>query len=219
MLNLARLESGAMPVHKFRGDLLALLHYFVDSFQSMANRKNVRLHFLPGMQVLDMDFDPEKLEDILANLLSNAIKFTPPGGDVYLTVDIVAKNEEGQQLRVQVRDTGIGIPEDKLQFIFERFFQVDDPNAPVEAGSGIGLTLVKEYVKLLGGTVEVQSRPGKGSEFSLYLPITRQAAPFTGIQGSVHQPEQLARTETPDLDFPGNELKTARHLNCLICYW
>lgn len=175
MLNLARLESGAMPVHKIQGDVLPLLRYFTDSFQSMAERRNIRLHFLTSLPDLVMDFDPDKLEDIVSNLLSNAIKFTPPGGDVYLSAEILEKNGELGRFLLKVRDTGIGIPADKLGFIFDRFFQIDPENAHIEEGSGIGLTLVKEYVRLLGGEISVQSSSGKGAEFTLLLPITREA--------------------------------------------
>jgi signal transduction histidine kinase/DNA-binding response OmpR family regulator len=175
MLNLARLESNAMPVHNIRGDVLPVLRYFTDSFRSMAERRNVRLHFLTSLPELDMDFDPDKLEDIVSNLLSNAIKFTPPGGDVYLSTEILKKNDLPERLSFKIRDTGIGIPANKLGLIFDRFFQIDPENTHVEEGSGIGLTLVKEYVRLLGGEISVQSAQGKGAEFTLLLPIRREA--------------------------------------------
>ncbi len=141
----------------------------------MAERRNIRLHLLTSLPDLNMDFDPDKLEDIVSNLLSNAIKFTPPGGNVYLSVEILEKNGELDRFLLKVRDTGIGIPADKLGFIFDRFFQIDPENAHIEEGSGIGLTLVKEYVRLLGGEISVQSSSGKGAEFKLLLPITREA--------------------------------------------
>lgn len=185
MLNLARLESGAMPVHKVRGNILPVLVYFIDSFRSMAERRKVRLHFLCSLAELDMDYDPEKMEDIISNLLSNAIKFTPPEGDVYLSTEILKNNNGTRYFSLKVRDTGIGIPADKLSFIFDRFFQIDPEHTHVEEGSGIGLTLVKEYVRLLGGEISVQSTQGKGTEFTLLLPLTqaalRVAAPLSGL--------------------------------------
>lgn len=187
MLALSRLESGAMPINKIRGDILLLLRYFLDSSRSMAERKNVRLHFLSSLPALEMDYDPDKLEDIVSNLLSNAIKFTPTGGDVYLTVDYFEKNGDTPQFLLKIRDTGIGIPAEKLGLIFERFFQVDSENAHVEEGSGIGLTLVKEYTKLLGGNISVQSTPGKGTEFLLTLPVSREAKLLESKLGAPHQ--------------------------------
>jgi signal transduction histidine kinase/DNA-binding response OmpR family regulator len=172
MLNLARLESGAMPVHKIQGDVLPILRYFTDSFRSMAERRKVRLHFLCSQPELIMDYDPDKLEDIFTNLLSNAIKFTPLDGDVYISVEISEKAGSTNHFSLKIRDTGIGIPADKLGFIFDRFFQIDPESAHVEEGSGIGLTLVKEYVRLLEGDISVQSTPGKGTEFTLLLPIS-----------------------------------------------
>ncbi|MBL7810350.1 MAG: HAMP domain-containing histidine kinase, partial [Saprospiraceae bacterium] len=172
MLNLARLESGAMPIHNIQGDVLPILHYFTDSFRSMAERRKVRLHFLCSYPEITMDYDPDKLEDIFTNLLSNAIKFTPPDGDVYISAEILVQTGSINHFSLKIRDTGIGIPSDKLGFIFDRFFQIDPENAHVDEGSGIGLTLVKEYVRLLGGDITVQSTPGKGTEFHLRLPIS-----------------------------------------------
>lgn len=196
MLNLARLEAGAMPVNKVRGNLLPLLRYFLDSFKSMAERKNVRLHLLSNRPALEMDYDPDKIEDILANLLSNAIKFTPPGGDVYITADCLETKAAGPQLVLKVRDTGVGIPPDKLGFIFDRFFQAHTDPPHVEEGSGIGLTLVKEYVKLLGGDISVQSASGKGTEFAITLPITQNAEAGMPVQQGAFSLE-----EEPEIDF------------------
>ncbi len=121
MLDLARLESGGLPVNNIRADILPFLRYLTNSFEAYADSEDIRLHFLPRTAGLEMDFDPEKLQQILTNLLSNAIKFTPEGGDVY----VMAEKEEyagGPALKLQVRDTGIGIPEDKLEAVFERFY-------------------------------------------------------------------------------------------------
>ncbi|HAD14240.1 MAG TPA: hypothetical protein DCF33_17580 [Saprospirales bacterium] len=189
MLNLARLESGAMPVHKIQGNVLPVLRYFTDSFRSMAERRKVRLHFLCSHSDITMDYDPDKLEDIFTNLLSNAIKFTPPDGDVYISVEILEKTGSPDRFSLKIKDTGIGIPADKLGFIFDRFFQINPENAHVDEGSGIGLTLVKEYVRLLGGDISVQPTSGKGTEFTLLLPISHDtprkgfSVPETGASG------------------------------------
>lgn len=186
MLNLARLE---MPVHKIQGNVLPVLHYFTDSFRSMAERRKVRLHFLCSHSDITMNYAPEKLEDIFTNLLSNAIKFTPPDGDVNISVEILEKPGSSNCFSLKIKDTGIGIPADKLGFIFDRFFHIDPENAHVEEGSGIGLTLLKEYVRLLRGDLSVQSTPGKGTEFTLRLPISQDtprkglSVPETGASG------------------------------------
>ncbi|MBK8668560.1 MAG: ATP-binding protein [Saprospiraceae bacterium] len=122
-----------------------------------------------------MDFDPDKMEDIILNLLYNAIKFTPPGGDIYMTCDTTVSPSQGRRLVMRIRDTGIGIPENKWNMIFERFYQIEDKSAPVREGSGIGLTLVKEYLKLMGGNIEVSSKINEGTEFVLNIPITKHS--------------------------------------------
>lgn len=126
MLELARLESGAMPVNKVRADVIPFLRYLTEPFEAYAGGKDIRLHFLPHIAALEMDFDAEKLQQVLTNLLSNAIKFTPEGGDIYVMAE---KGEYGGSpaLKLQVKDTGIGIPEDKLEAVFERFYSPPQP--------------------------------------------------------------------------------------------
>jgi len=109
--------------------------------------------------------DPEKIERVIMNLLSNSIKFTPCGGSIMVTIEDGIDN-----ICLRVKDTGRGIPKDKLNVIFERFVQVDKSLARDHEGSGIGLSLVKSLVELHGGTISVESQVGKGSEFIIYIP-------------------------------------------------
>jgi len=195
MLDLAKLESGKMSLHLQQGDVVRYLKYLVESFHSYAQGKGVQIHFLSDLDALSMDFDPERLQQVVGNLLSNAVKFTPSGGHVYL--DLRFTNDElrlsgGQQkgqtktgqLVVRVRDTGIGIADEQLPHIFDRFYQATaevNGEGPLAAaavhsgGSGIGLALTKELVKLMGGDISAQSRPGKGAEFTVNLPVHRHA--------------------------------------------
>ncbi|MBL0100431.1 MAG: response regulator [Saprospiraceae bacterium] len=138
------------------------------------------MHFLKNFESEIMDFDPDKMEDIVLNILYNAIKFTPPGGDIYMTCDTTVSPSQGRRLVMRIRDTGIGIPENKWNMIFERFYQIEDKSAPVREGSGIGLTVVKEYLKLMGGNIEVSSKINEGTEFVLTLPITKNSNVFEG---------------------------------------
>jgi signal transduction histidine kinase/DNA-binding response OmpR family regulator len=169
MLNLARLEAGSMPLNLVQADVANYLRYVFNSFVGLAEHKKIKLHYLPEKQVM-MDFDPEKMEELLSNLLSNAIKYTPAGGDVYLNF-----HASPTHLTIIVKDTGIGIPTEKLGYIFDRFYRVEGDKQHYEEGSGIGLTLVREYVQLMGGEIMVQSRPNEGSEFKVNLPITTKA--------------------------------------------
>ncbi|MCB9293603.1 MAG: helix-turn-helix domain-containing protein [Lewinellaceae bacterium] len=191
MLDLSKLESGSMPVNLIQGDIIAYLRYVMESFHSLAESKNIRLRFLSGPKELNMDYDPDKVLNIVSNLLSNAIKFTPKGGEVQLILDCSQFSVGSQQpttgtyLQLTVTDTGIGIPQEKLPYIFDRFFSAHPPEEeeygaffpPSEGpgGAGIGLALTRELVKLLQGEISVKSKPGKGTAFSVRLPVTNNA--------------------------------------------
>jgi signal transduction histidine kinase len=114
-----------------------------------------------------MAFDVDMIERIILNLLSNAVKFTSPGGNISVNI-----NDEDKYVNITVRDSGIGIPEDKLSIIFDRFRQVDKSLTRNTEGSGIGLNLVKSLVKLHGGEINAYSIEGTGSQFVVKLPVT-----------------------------------------------
>lgn len=183
MLDLSKLESGAMPLNIVQYDILRLIRYVADSFKTLATSRGIKFHFLTDESSLVMDFDPEKIRQIISNLLSNAIKFTPQGGEVYLQIDAIRASGSVQtdstttpdRLMIKVRDTGIGIPKDKIPHIFERFYQVDPGSTRIGEGTGIGLTLVSELIHLMGGEISVASQPGQGTSFTVLLPIQRSA--------------------------------------------
>ena len=176
MLNLSKIEEGNVTMHYIQSDIVAFARLITGSFQGYADYRKVKLHFETQFTRLIMDFEKEKLEESLANLLSNAIKYTPEGGEVFVTL---RQPDTGyttnRKIEISVRDTGIGIHEDKLDKIFIRFYRIDDNRFPYQEGTGIGLTLVSEYVKLMGGVVKVKSIPGKGSEFTITIPVTNKA--------------------------------------------
>ncbi len=192
LLDLARLESGSMPLHYIHGNIVAFVKYLVESFHSFADSKDIRLHFLGELVELDMDYDPEKLQNIVVNLLSNAIKFTPAGGDIYFSL----KKPNDSQLELDIRDTGIGIPPEDLPHIFDRFYQVDDSSTRLAEGTGIGLSVCKELVQLMGGSIHAESEMGLGSRFYILLPIAHQYAGKETIQTMM--PDQLVDTFLPD---------------------
>ena len=108
--------------------------------------------------------------------MSNAIKYTPEGGEIFVSLRVInPDNESGQQVEISVRDTGIGIPEEQLDKIFIRFYRVEDKRFFYQEGTGIGLTLVHEYLKMMNGSIRVSSAPDEGSEFVVTLPLTRNA--------------------------------------------
>ncbi len=125
ILDLAKLESGKLQLNLEKTDAIAFAKYIVESFHSFAASQKIQLHFLAETELLEMDLDREKMQAVLSNLLSNAIKFTPENGHVYIHIGQIMEN--GQPFcQIKVRDTGIGIPEEKIGQIFDRFYQVDN---------------------------------------------------------------------------------------------
>lgn len=172
LLDLSKLESGAMEVNVIQGDIIPFLKYILESFHSLAESKDIKLHFLSDIESLQMDYDPEKMISIISNLISNAIKFTPEGEDVYLQISISLssrKTSDKKILFLKVKDTGIGIAEEKLPHIFDRFYQIDETHK--RSGSGIGLAIIQELTHLMDGKIDVKSNLGKGTEFIIELPI------------------------------------------------
>jgi len=181
MLDLSKVESGHLPFRLVQGDVVGYLHYLTESFHSYADSKDIRLHFRPDSPEFQMDYDPEKMQNVVSNLLSNAIKFTPAGGDVYVEVRIT-NEARGQVFEIQVTDTGPGIASEHLPHIFDRFYQADERPTRANEGTGIGLALVKELVKLMGGQITAESPKhsgGKGGKFIVSLPVSRTAAKNT----------------------------------------
>lgn len=175
MMDLSKLEAGAMSVYLIQGDIIAYLKYLVESFQGIADSNHIQLHFSSKMHHFYMDYDADKLMHIISNLISNALKFTPSGGDVTILVRMVEKTEVGNILQISVNDSGIGIPSDHLSIVFERFYQVGNNTMSRGSGSGLGLSITKRLVNLLKGTISVNSVPGKGTEFSVELTVTNNS--------------------------------------------
>jgi two-component system sensor histidine kinase ResE len=122
-------------------------------------------------------WDPERINEVTGNLLSNAFKFTPVGG----TVELTAAPSDGS-VRIRVRDTGAGIPEDQLPHVFEKFYQADNQRAASAKGTGLGLAIAKEIVEAHKGTITIESDVGTGTVFSLTLPVSVQNRRRTSAQ-------------------------------------
>jgi signal transduction histidine kinase/CheY-like chemotaxis protein len=171
MLELARLDAGVLPVRMIRSNINQYIRYIVELFRSVAATSRISLYYNPCEQPPVIDYDPEKLMQIVTNLISNSLKFTQPLGRVEIATLMVS--EESFQIRVT--DSGMGIPEDFLPHIFDRFSRVETDSVHSRPGSGLGLALTKELVTLLGGTIAVESFYGHGTEFTVTLPVTRDA--------------------------------------------
>ena len=136
------------------------------SVADFAKQNNIDLIFDTNVEEKIMAFDFEKLERIMLNLLSNSIKYNKANGKIEVLL-----NDCGDSFNIAVRDTGIGIPSDKLEYIFERFRQVENRLRKSNEGSGIGLSLVKDLIEIQDGIIEVKSELGIGSEFKIKLPV------------------------------------------------
>ena len=179
VLDLARVESGAVNSIVVAPMQVAALRDFVETtFRQVAQEKGIdfELHIAPPVPST-LHTDARRLKQVLKNLLSNAFKFTAHGS-VRLDVSVAgAQVQEPERLLFAVSDTGIGIPEDKQQLIFEAFQQADDTTSRQFGGSGLGLAISREFTRLLGGEIRVTSAPGKGSTFTLILPVRQRELP------------------------------------------
>lgn len=170
LLDLSKLESGVIGLHLQKDDIITFLKGLTFSFQSLADEKDITLECHTSLGHVQMDFDRDKMEKIMFNLLSNAFKFTPALGKVQVSIERVPHNG-AEAMKVMVRDSGIGIPEEQLPFIFNRFYQADNTQIRNSEGSGIGLALTKELIELHNGHIHAESTSGKGTVFSLLLPL------------------------------------------------
>ena len=204
MLDLSKLETGKMSLQTETGNVIHFIRYIVESFNSLAESQHKQLHFLSTLDSLVIAYDPEKLRQIIANLLSNAIKFTPEKGNIYLSIheEKIPGDPLALTLLIKVKDTGIGIPESQQQHIFERFYQLDNSHTRKADGTGIGLSLTRELVKLMDGDIEVKSPPtgaSRGTEFIVSLPVRRQ---FDAEHGIHPTPDILPTNGTPNTLAP-----------------
>ncbi|WP_420576580.1 ATP-binding protein [Ekhidna sp.] len=170
LLDISKLESGNIQSLKSVGEIAPFVGAFVDQFREYANDKNLTINYVSkeiGGQYL---FDKEHWEKVIMNLISNAIKFTPEGGRIDIALSL-EKIDHQEAVGISVKDTGIGIPAEKIDRLFDRFYQIDDSDARQQEGTGIGLSLVKELTELMDGTIAVASEVGVGTTFKLTLPV------------------------------------------------
>lgn len=174
-LDFRKNDAGNHPLNLSDSDVVSCLHTVCDSFTSVPDKKNTHLTFYSAIHSLTMSFDEEKIVKVMMNLLSNAFKFTPDGGRVEVAVDLIKDTESQEMLEIKVSDTGIGINDKDKERIFERFSQIDHPDAVV-SGSGIGLSMVRDFVMLHGGTVKVMDNAPVGSIFVVHIPVKRSGS-------------------------------------------
>ncbi|AZV59077.1 ATP-binding protein [Clostridium sp. AWRP] len=165
LIDITKIDSGYFSINEVNYNIVSLIEDTTLSIADYIKSKGLSVVFDTDVEEKVIACDPGEIERIMLNLLSNAIKFTPRGGKIMVSI------EDGKKsIAIKVKDTGKGIPKEKLNSIFERFVQVDKSLARENEGSGIGLSLVKALVELHGGTISVKSREGYGSEFIIHIP-------------------------------------------------
>ncbi|NLR80727.1 hybrid sensor histidine kinase/response regulator transcription factor [Chitinophaga eiseniae] len=189
LLDFRKMEVQEIKLHTGEGDIISFLRELTGSFSDLSDKKHISLTFQSNVQELKMLYDADKIEKILFNLLSNAFKFTPEDGAIAVQVQYL---EADAQLEIAVKDNGIGIPLEKQDHIFERFFQHDLPSSVVNQGSGIGLSITKEFVKMHGGNISVDSAPEMGSCFTVVLPVKAVTPAVAGAMEETIRTQQAA---------------------------
>lgn len=194
LLDISRLESGKMKITATEGDLAGTIRTTVSAFLSLAESKKIVYIIQMPEEKTSCVFDHDKLEKILINLLSNAFKYTPRGGTVKLVVDYKGWNDDQhpQRVMIRVQDTGRGISEDRIPVIFDRFSMADAVDNREDDSMGIGLALTRELIELLKGSIEVKSKVGKGTEFTVILPVFKGTYPAAAGTGTAFLTEEEA---------------------------
>ena len=177
LIDVTKIDAGFYQLQLQNCEIIETIKEITLSVAGYIESKDITLEFDTQIEEMIIAVDPDKIERILLNLLSNAVKFTKPGGRIKVTA---AKYEK--YIRIAVSDTGIGIPKDKINLIFQRFRQVDKSLARNHEGSGIGLSLVRSLVNMHGGVITVNSQYGKGSKFIIQLPIKKLNGNYSSHQ-------------------------------------
>jgi len=186
ILDLSRIEAGREEIEINRFNARQLIEEAIELIRSQADQKNISLHYLPGNDLSPIKSDYVKCRHILQNIVANAVKFTEEGG-----VEI-STEETSESVQITVSDTGIGIDQEQIPHIFDEFRQADGSNSRRYGGTGLGLAIAKKYAEMLGGSIQVESRRGKGSKFTLNLPLY-----YTSIQTNIENHlDQLKSTKS-----------------------
>jgi len=192
LLDFRKMEYNELKLCLKKGDIIQFIKDVSSSFMDVAHQKQIQYLFESEVNSFITNFDHDKIERILFNLLSNSFKFTPSGGYISVMLnlsdpDVFAHDQK--ILEIKVIDTGIGIPLENQEKIFERFFQDNMPESLLNQGSGIGLSITKEFIKMHGGTIKIESEPDYGTCFIIELPV--------GVLNEGHTVVAPGEEETP----------------------
>lgn len=194
IIDVTRLESGFITVNFSYRNIVQVVEDTVISTVDLAKGFNIEVIFDTAVEEINTYIDTNKIERSILNLLSNSIKFTPSGGRIYVSINV-----NNNEVIIKVQDTGIGIPEDKLKNIFNRFYQADSSLHRSSEGSGLGLYIVKGLIQLHHGTISVESICGEGTTFTITLPIILSIKDNTEFTSSDDDLSRLVTIELSDI--------------------
>lgn len=189
LLDFRKMEVNQLKLNKSQGDIIAFLEEITATFYDLSESKNLNLTVHSEATNFEAYFDHDKLEKIVFNLLSNAFKFTPEHGEVKVLIDIINRSNS-KYLELKVSDTGVGIPAEMQNRIFERFYQQESTEISTSNGTGVGLALTKQFVELHNGTIQVESLAGKGSTFTVFIPLITINPNASSDKESIDQQEE-----------------------------
>ncbi|PRY53175.1 signal transduction histidine kinase [Arcticibacter pallidicorallinus] len=216
LLDFRKMEEQELRLHLSGGDIVSFIKDVADSFGDVASRKNISFTFSSSVAAVFVFFDHDKVERILFNLLSNAFKFTQEAGAI--TLKVVAEEHQSPEdrivLNMTVSDSGIGVPQEVQERIFERFIQHDPGTSVLNQGTGIGLSIVKEFVKMHGGTVRLESQVGRGSSFIVSIPFRLLDSETPLDPGE--QPQMTNLDEVPDINHESAQLLSEAGTSVLV---
>ena len=196
VLDFSKIEQGQLNVEREVFDLPRVIQDVYDLYVESARAKNIELHWDVARTLPPFVFgDPSRMRQMLSNLVANAVKFTERG-----RIELHAAAEGPDRVRIEIRDTGIGIPLDKQNLIFEAFAQVDGSATRRFGGAGLGLTITRQIIKLMGGEIGVDSEPGKGSRFWFVVPLPRATQRSLGDTG------KMAAAKRASAQFAGKRI-------------
>lgn len=211
LLDLAKLENGEYRISVSPGNFGQFLSGLVMSFDSFAIQRKIKLNYVEDPSINDpliqeqFLFDRDVVQEIICNLISNAVKFTPEAGEITVRSEVLEPIPGQREVQITVSDTGIGIPEDKLPYIYDRFYQVDPSSKRAHEGTGIGLAYARELVETHKGTISVESQPEEGTTFRIRFPVGRAYFREDQILMQAEQINDAIQTEqTPESSDSGS---------------
>ena len=189
LLDLSKIDAGKFKLNTKTYNIVSFLKNIFFSFESSAEKKNIELKLLTSKDEICVEMEYEKMEKVFYNIISNAFKFTSNGGKITIEISTIPKIKDNKYIQesssktviISIRDNGIGIPQNRQPMIFNRFYQVNSSETDHFSGTGIGLAIAKELVELHKGTISVISEEGKGTEFIITLPVSKNTNAKTDI--------------------------------------